>query len=360
MSTEITIYINDNENTLVSELNKFDSIIGPIDLNIDLSGECEDEIIQKNVDEMMNLKLIDLLILNESNINSITIKNDTENDGLTWDMVRLIHIFLSFCPSGINNININLSNLELNDFNKDEMDNKLSYFFKKNNESCNKLKLSLNYLFNDSIIQLSKFSNLEFIELNLYSVGDNIGRGLQKIVRNNNNLNSLLFNLNSINNDDKDMPLWFLNLCEEICNHLNLKNIKITWKIDNIEEYDTFKDKNLIFELLLKKFYLNECKRIFLNMAPPKTSSLFDHGVSLFYEKRSINKEKLNIFSLKPSLFPSRVPVFDYKKYKSIENLNISILTPYRELNQLFENFFLNINTKYLKKRKYVKFLNNA
>lgn len=311
MTTEVTIYINDNENTLLSELNTIDSIIGPIDLNIDLSGECDDEIIQKNVDEMMNLKLIDLLILNESNINSININNDTRNDGLTWDMVRLIHILLSFCPSGIKDININLSNLELFDFNKDDMDNKLSYFFKKNNESCNKLKLSLNYLFNDSIIELSKYTELLMIELNLYSVGDNIGKALQKIVRNNNNLNSLLFNLNSINNDDKDMSFWFLNLCEEINNHLNLKNIKISWKIDNLEEFEMYQDNNLIFNLILKKFYFSECRNILLNI-------------------------------------------------KNVENLNISILTPLPKLNLLFEQFFKNLNDKYLKKRKYVRFLNNA
>lgn len=308
----ILININEKSCNLQSKFDRLNDITEPLNLVINFNGSGHDDKNELIEEKLSNLNLINL---NLCNIESISIVDNTDNGynkNLSNGIIDFIPFFLSLCSYNIKNINIDLDEISVDIDNNDpyyyqfcnDYDYRIAHFFSKQKNTCKSLVLSLNYLFSNSIIELTKYNKLEYLKLNLSAVGCNIGKALQKIIRNNDNLHTISFNLKSINNDKLDIPLWFLNICEEINNHLNLKNINIIWKLDlNDIELNHYQDNNLIFEKILKDFYLKQCKYILLNS-------------------------------------------------DNIEYLNISVNCGIMEVDTLLNNFFHNINTKNILKRK--------
>ena len=302
--TDICILINENSNGLQGQFNNVIDTDSPVNLKIVLNSyENKMDLIE---DKLVKLNLINF---NISKLSSLSLINTDDN--ITIMIIELITVFLSYMPYDIEKIKIELSNIDINISKSDpyysefmnDYDFRISHFFSKQKNSCKKLCLSMNYLFSKSIRELENYTKLEKIELNLYSVGCQIGKTLKKIIRNNYDLNSICFNLIGINNDDLDMNFWFLSLCEEIDEHLNIKNIRINWMIENINEYN-YEDNNLIFQKLINKYHIIESLRKLLNKS-------------------------------------------------NVDNLYIHIYTPYKEINKFFDNIFNEINTKIKHKRKY-------
>jgi hypothetical protein len=280
MENSFKIEINEKSKNIANEINNIINILDPIDL--ELIFNCKYKSDNENLDK--SLSKINFFDLYSCKINSLSIVDEIyDSEGsdskLCNFLLEKITTFLSFSPYSIKNINIDLFNLDINIDNHDsyyqeywaDYDFRLAHFFSKNKHSCKNLNLKLNYLFSKSIEELGNFTELENIKLNLSSVGCNICNCLKKIVRNNNNLISISLNLSSINQDKKDSTLWFLNLCEELKNSdilMNLKNINIVWYLEysELDEFDEYKDKDLIFNKFLKKYYLNECKNILKNI----------------------------------------------------------------------------------------------
>lgn len=303
--TDICIEINENARGIISQFNEMIDYDDNINLKIIFNGEGSN--MDKIENKLHKINLLELLNFNFCKIKSLSLISNEKD--ISIGIIEIISILLSFMPYNIEKINIDLSDIDIpsSDYSYldiiNDYDCRLSHFFSKQKKSCKKITLSMNYLFSKSIREFENYTKLEKIELNLYTVGNEIGKTLNKIIRNNDNLNTISFNLIGINNDESDLSFWFISLCEAINDHENIKNISIIWKIENIND-ELYEDTNLIFQKLLNKYHIIESIRKLLNK-------------------------------------------------NNVEHLYLNIYTPFKELNKLFDNIFYEINSKIKHKRKY-------